>query len=80
MTENNDLNDNNNIAAIVYAIIHVICFFVALYISFKCNEGFQFGSFLAACCCAPIYVIYKLAVPTCNVIVGDSVKVVNWMK
>jgi len=37
-----------------------ICFY-AIYLSIKCNKGFNLGSFLAACCCAPCYVIYRLA-------------------
>ena len=34
--------------------------FFAIFLSFKCNRGFNLGSFLAACCCAPFYVAYKL--------------------
>jgi hypothetical protein len=37
----------------------------AIYLSFKCNNGFDFGGFLAACCCSPLYVAYKLAVGNC---------------
>ena len=34
----------------------------AIYLSFKCNDGFNFGHFVAACCCGPFYVAYMLAV------------------
>jgi len=36
--------------------------FFAIFLSFKCNGGFDFGGFLAACCCGPFYVAYKLGV------------------
>ena len=45
----------------IYSIFHSIMSFVALYLSFKCNKGFHFGSFLMACCCPYIYIIYVLA-------------------
>ena len=63
----------------VYGIIHLVCFFIALFISLRCNKGFDLGSFLAACCCSPLYVIYKLALPTCTVIVNNTVQTVNWI-
>ena len=34
----------------------------AVYLSFKCKGGFSFGDFLAAFCCSPCYVAYRLAV------------------
>lgn len=34
----------------------------ALYLAFKCNGGFDLGGFLLACCCAPCYVVYQMAV------------------
>ena len=37
--------------------------FIAIYLSFKCNRGFDLGGFLAALCCAPCYIAYRLAVP-----------------
>ena len=40
---------------------HVFCFFFALYITFKCNNGFDMGGFLAALCFPEIYIIYKYA-------------------
>jgi hypothetical protein len=36
-------------------------FIYAIYLSFKCNAGFSFGDFLAAFCCSPCYVAYRLA-------------------
>ena len=48
---------------IVLSIINWIIFIAAIYLSFKCNKGFKFSSFMLACCCSPIYLIYRLAVP-----------------
>lgn len=39
----------------------LICFY-AIYLSFKCNKGFNLGSVLVACCCSPCYVAYRLGV------------------
>jgi hypothetical protein len=36
-------------------------FVYAMYLSFKCKGGFQFGDFLAAFCCSPCYVAYRMA-------------------
>ena len=43
-----------------YSIIHIISVLLAIYLSFKCNGGFSFGGFLAACCCPQIYILYKI--------------------
>lgn len=45
----------------VYSVFHLVVSVFAIYLSFKCNSGFDFGSFLMACCCPYIYVIYKFA-------------------
>ena len=64
--KNNKNNKNNNKISkltILFSIINWIIFFLALYLSFKCNKGFDLSSFLIACCCAPFYVIYRIVVP-----------------
>ena len=33
----------------------------AIYLSLKCNNGFDFFSILGAVCCSPLFVVYKLA-------------------
>lgn len=48
---------------IIFSIVNWCIFFLALYLSFKCNNGFDLASFLIACCCSPFYVIYRIAVP-----------------
>jgi hypothetical protein len=42
-------------------ILDVFLFIFAIYLSFKCNKGFNLGGFLMACCCSAIYIAYKLA-------------------
>tara|TARA_A100001388_G_scaffold106629_1_gene78160 strand:- start:158 stop:478 length:321 start_codon:yes stop_codon:yes gene_type:complete len=49
--------------AILLNILQVLVFIYALYLSFKCNDGFKLGDFLLACCCSSCYVAYRLAVP-----------------
>jgi len=45
----------------IYSVFHMVVAIFALYLSFKCNKGFDIGSFLMACCCPYIYIIYKFA-------------------
>jgi hypothetical protein len=45
----------------IYSIFHMVVAIFALYLSFKCNKGFDIGAFLMACCCPYIYIIYKFA-------------------
>ena len=47
-----------------YGVFHTICAIFAIYLSFKCNGGFSFGSLLVACCCPYIYIIYIYATTT----------------
>jgi hypothetical protein len=57
----------------VYSVFHLIMSFVAIYLSFKCNNGFNFGSFLVAFCCPYIYIIFILATKgTCGVLEGEN--------
>ena len=46
----------------IYALVHLVVAIFAIYLSFKCNKGFKIGSFLVACCCPWIYIIYILIV------------------
>lgn len=45
----------------MYSIFHLVVSVFALYLAFKCNNGFDLGGFLLACCCPYIYIIYKFA-------------------
>lgn len=42
-------------------LILLALFVYAMYLSFRCKGGFQFVDFLAAFCCSPCYVAYRLA-------------------
>ena len=57
----------------VYSVFHLIMSFVAIYLSFKCNNGFNFSSFIVAFCCPYIYIIFILATKgTCGVLEGEN--------
>ena len=45
----------------IYSIFYMFIWGIAVFLSIRCNGGFDFGAFLAACCCAPFYIVYKLA-------------------
>jgi hypothetical protein len=45
----------------LYLITNTIIAFFAIYLSWKCNNGFNLGSFLFALICPPIYIIWVLA-------------------
>jgi hypothetical protein len=51
------------ILILLFWAIDMILFVWAIYLSFRRNNGFDIGAFLAACCCSPCYVVYALAVP-----------------
>ena len=61
--KSSNTDDPVDIFRIIQYLIMVIIFFGAIYLSFKCNDGFHLGDFLIACCCSPCYVIYRLAIP-----------------
>ena len=48
---------------LVWLCVNLGLLIFALYLSFKRNAGFNFGSFLMACCCYPCYIAYALAIP-----------------
>jgi len=57
----------------IYSVFHLIMSLIAIYLSFKCNDGFNFGSFLVAFCCPYIYIIYVLATKgTCGLLDGEN--------
>ena len=58
--------ENNQGLVSIYPIAHAVVGMFALYLSFKCNNGFNLIDFLIACCCPWIYVIYRFATGLCN--------------
>jgi hypothetical protein len=53
--------NNYNPLKYIYTIFHSILTLFAIYLSFKCNEGFDFLGFLMAIFFPYIYIIYKYA-------------------
>jgi hypothetical protein len=45
----------------LYMITHMIISFFAIYLSWRCNKGFNLFSFLAALLCPYLYIIWVLA-------------------
>jgi hypothetical protein len=57
----------------IFSVFHSIMSLVAIYLSFRCNNGFEIGPFFVACCCPYIYIIYILATRgTCGIIEGEN--------
>lgn len=58
----------------IYSVFHSIMSLVAIYLSFRCNNGFETGPFLFALFCPYIYIIYILATRgTCGIIQGELI-------
>jgi len=54
-------------STIIQSIVSILQFMMmcfAIFLSIQCNQGFNFGSFLMACCCSPCYIAYRLALGT----------------
>ena len=47
-----------NISKYVIYTSHFILFILSMFLTFKCNNEFDFGHFIVACCCPYIYIIY----------------------
>lgn len=45
----------------IYSILHTILSVFAIFVAFKCNNGFSTMAFLSACCCPHIYLLFILA-------------------
>lgn len=48
----------------VTGVIWTFVSFYAIYLSFKFKQKFDIGDILLACCCSPVYVAYRLAIPS----------------
>ena len=76
---NENINENNKEIVIVrpnsifFSITHLIISLFALYLSWRCNNGFNILAFIAAFCCPYFYIIYAIAVHGgCNVFSNTS--------
>jgi hypothetical protein len=62
----------------LYMISHFIISFFAIYLSWRCNNGFNLLSFLVAFFCAPFYIIWALATNGgCGIFNDSSMSVVS---
>ncbi len=67
--QENIVNESYGSGRYLYSVFHTIMSLIAIYLSFRCNGGFDAGAFLMACCCPYIYIIYVLATKgTCGVL------------
>lgn len=54
-----------------YRVLHIILAVFALYVNFRCNNGFEPFSFVAALCCPLFYVVYMLIVTNGKACIGN---------
>ena len=73
MPVNNALNNNNednnsnkqlNIWSVLSTVICIALIMIALYFAFRCKD-MGVLDILAAICCSPCYIAYRLARPDC---------------
>lgn len=60
MSDNNQ-NQGQSQLMQIYGLVHTLAFLFAIYLSFKCEKSFNLGSFLAACCCPYIYIVFIMS-------------------
>lgn len=61
------------VGRIIFSVFHTIISLVAIYLTFRCNEKFNIGSFLMALLFPYIYIIYILATKgTCGIISTEN--------
>jgi len=52
----------------IYSVFHSIMALIAIYLSFRCNNGFSLGPFFISMLCPYIYIIYIVATRgTCGI-------------
>ena len=44
----------------IYSLLYTLVVLFAIYLSFKCSQKFDFGTFLLALFFAPIYILYVI--------------------
>ena len=69
MDENNSIDNRpdqesrqkpqeSSLYSIIMSLFHSIIALVAMFVSFKCNDGFDLASFFVACSCPYVYLLY----------------------
>lgn len=72
MNSNDSSNFFNDAGNIFLNVLYFVMTVYAIFMSFRRNNGFHFGSFLAAVLFTPLYIVYTLAVPNKNKPKGKS--------
>lgn len=65
-------DSQTNISSTILSVFHTIMVVFAIYLSFRCNNGFHFGAFLASCCCPQLYIMYAAAFNGLCIVTGES--------
>ena len=60
--EGNSFHDINNRSVLLIGVYDSLFIIIALFLSYKCNNGFTLTSFLVAVLFAPLYIVYRLIV------------------
>jgi hypothetical protein len=57
----------------IFSVFHSIISLVAIYLTFRCNQKFDFGSFIMALLFPYIYIVYILATRgTCGIVSAEN--------
>ena len=57
----NNIKKENPAYASLYSITHIIISFFAIYLSWRCNNGFNLMAFAIALVCPYVYIIWAIA-------------------
>ena len=52
----------NNIFNNILTVVHLLIMFYAVYLNFRCNHGFNFGTFLVAIFLPEFYILWVIVV------------------
>jgi len=61
----NTTNQNKSSYNAIMYLFHILLTLFAIYLSFRCNGGFDILAFLIACCCPYCYIVYALGIKGC---------------
>jgi uncharacterized membrane protein (DUF485 family) len=68
--------DMNNSGMYMYVIFHTIMTFISVYLAYRCNNGFEWGTFIVSLFFPYIYIIYTLSSRgTCGVFERPNISV-----
>jgi hypothetical protein len=69
MIDKEEFGEDSSDGSPLIGFLYTIMVIVAFYLAFKCHGRFDLTQFLLACCCAPFYIAYRLAVPCVKALV-----------